>query len=90
MADYARTDLMLRIGSIPPGQPLVIRYGALVARGLMLGAYRRAYRRVRPIDEELSARWSIPVTAARLADGIPEERAKLLELLEAVQTRPDR
>jgi hypothetical protein len=81
-ADFARTDLMIRLGSIPPGQPLVIRYGALVARGLMRGSYVRAYRRGRPLDRELAARWLVPVAAARLADGIEDERAKLVRLLE--------
>ena len=82
-ADYMRTDMMIRIGGIPPGQPIVIRYGAIVARGLMRGSYARAYRRLRPIDRALAARWEIAVAAARLADGIEDERAKLLRLLEA-------
>ncbi len=80
-ADYVRTDLMLRMGSVPPGSPLVIRYGAYVARGLMRGAYDRAYRRLRPIDRALAARWLIPVTTNRLADNIPEEREGLLREL---------
>jgi aminoglycoside phosphotransferase (APT) family kinase protein len=82
MADYARTDLMIRSGDIPPGQPLVIRYGAIVARGLMLSAYRRAYRRVRPLDTALAARREVPVAAARIADGIAPERPKLIKLLQ--------
>ena len=88
MADYARTDLMIRIGDIPPGQPLVIRYGAIVARGLMLGAYRRAYRRVRPLDTALATRWEVPVAAARVAEGIESENPKLIRLLEERRGQP--
>jgi aminoglycoside phosphotransferase (APT) family kinase protein len=81
-ADFTRTNLMIRIGAIPPGQPLVIRYGAIVARGLMLSAYARAYRRARPLDMALAARWEIPVAAARIGDGIEPERPKLVAMLE--------
>jgi aminoglycoside phosphotransferase (APT) family kinase protein len=86
-ADYVRTNLMLRLGSIPPGQPWVIRYGALVARGLMSSSYNRAYKRIRSIDQALAARWQIAVAANRLADGIEDERAKLVKLLEAAKAR---
>ena len=81
MADYVRTHLMMRIGDIPPGQPFVIRYGALVARGLMVSSYARAYRRARPIDQDAASRWEIPVAAARIGDGIHPEQPKLIALL---------
>jgi aminoglycoside phosphotransferase (APT) family kinase protein len=81
-ADYVRTDLMMRMGSIPPGASLVIRYGAFFARGLMRQAYARAYRRARAIDRALAARWVIPAMAGRLTEDIPEERDKLLRELE--------
>ncbi len=86
-ADYVRTHLMIRIGDIPPGQPLVIRYGAIVARGLMLSSFARAYRRARPLDEDLAKRWEIPVAAARIADGIEPERPKLVALLEKARAK---
>jgi aminoglycoside phosphotransferase (APT) family kinase protein len=81
-ADYVRTQLMIRMGDIPPGQPLVIRYGAKVARGLMLSSHRRAYLKARPIDEALAKRWEIAVAAARTAEGIESENPKLVALLE--------
>ena len=85
-ADYVRTHLMIRIGDIPPGQPLVIRYGAKVARGLMLSSYNRAYRRARPIDDKLAKRWEVAVAAARIGDGIEPEIPKLIALLEKART----
>ena len=81
MADYARTLLMMRTGSVPPGSPLVIRIGAHGLRGLMEGSYAGAYRRARPVDAELAQRWETVVAANRLADDIPEERGTLLKLL---------
>lgn len=80
-ADYARTLLMMRTGSVPPGSPLVIRVGAHGLRGLMVGGYAGAYRRGRPVDAELAQRWETVVAANRLADDIPEERETLLKLL---------
>lgn len=81
-ADFARTHLMIRIGDVPPGSPLVIRAGAHGLRGLLLGSYAGAYRRARSIDMDLVRRWELPVAANRLADSIPEERPALLKLLE--------
>jgi aminoglycoside phosphotransferase (APT) family kinase protein len=82
-ADFVRTDMMIRLGDVPPGAPVVIRLGAHFARGLMRQSYLRAYRRLRPIDSDLAARWLIPVAANRLFENIESERPKLLRLLEA-------
>ncbi len=81
-ADFVRTDLLIRMGDVPPGSPIVIRVGAHFARGLMRQSYLRAYRQLRPIDNELAARWLYPVAADRLTAAIESERAKLLRLLE--------
>jgi aminoglycoside phosphotransferase (APT) family kinase protein len=81
-ADYVRTDMMLRLGSVPPGSPLLIRFGARFARGLMRQAYARAYRRLRPVDRALAARWLTVVAANRLVENIEPERPRLLRLLE--------
>ncbi len=78
--------MMSRLGDMPPGSPLVVRYGAIVARGLFRSSYVRAYRRARPLDMALAVRWEIPVAAARLADGIEPERPKLLRLLEKARS----
>ena len=80
-ADYARTLLMLRLGDPPPGSSAMLRALALVARGVLLWSYRRAYRRFQPVDEVLVARWEIPVAANRLVENIEPERPKLLRLL---------
>lgn len=81
-ADFVRTDLMIRLGDLPPGSPIVIRLLALVARGILRRMYANAYKRRYPLDPNLVARWEIPVVANRLADGIEPERPKLLRILE--------
>lgn len=81
-ADFARARLLLRLGEPPPGSPLLIRVAALFARRLLLNAYVRSYRRERPIDVELVARWEAPVMANRLVENIESERPKLLRLRE--------
>ncbi len=81
-ADLTRTNLMHRLGSLPPGSPLLLRVGALFGRSLMRVLYLRAYRHARPVDMSAATRWEVPVAAARLADNIPEERTALLKLLE--------
>ena len=82
-ADYARSDLMIRLGDLPPGSSLPLRLLTLVGRAALRWSYRRAYRKARPVDERLVARWEIPVAANRLVDGIEPERPKLLRILEA-------
>lgn len=91
-ADYARTDLMIRIGEPPPGSPFIVRTLAAFGRGILQAAYRRAYRRHRPIDPALVTHWEVPVAANRLTDNIESERPALLKLLEermnAAEGRP--
>ncbi len=81
-ADYARTQLMIRMGEPPPGAPFMARTLAIVGRGALGLAIRRGYRQLRSIDEDLVRRWEVPVMANRLYEGIEEERPKLLKLLE--------
>lgn len=81
-ADVARSALILRLGEPPPGTAPPLRVMALFGRRLLIALYLRSYRRHRPLDMEAMRRWEVPVTAARVADGIEEERARLVALLE--------
>jgi aminoglycoside phosphotransferase (APT) family kinase protein len=81
-ADVARSLLLLRMASLPPGSPLVIRLGAKVARSLLEKSYLRAYRRARPIDMAVIERWALIRIADRLQESIPGEREALLALME--------
>ncbi len=78
-ADVARTILLLRLGELPEGTKRRWLIDALRRR--LQKAYLRRYRMVRGISEiELEA-WLLPVAAARLADGIPEERRRLVQMV---------
>lgn len=80
-ADFARSVLILRLGDPPPSMPWLIRFGALFARSIVRGAYNRAYRRARSVDEDLYRAWELPVTVGRFADDIPSEVPKLRRLI---------
>ena len=86
-ADVTRTLLMLRLGEPPPGTSLTLRVMTLVGRRLLIWLYLRSYRRVRSLDMRAVERWQVPVAAARLAEGIQEETAAVMRLLERAWER---
>ena len=81
LADVARTLLLLRIGEIPPGTPgrRLINLG----RHAFLSAYVHRYTRLRAMPREQIEAWLVPIAAARLQEGIPAEKARLLTMVEA-------
>jgi aminoglycoside phosphotransferase (APT) family kinase protein len=76
--DFARSLLMTRLGSLPPGTPRLIRWGRRFGTGLFRQAYQRAYRQRGSQDPVRIRRWELVRAVERLADRIPEERAGLL------------
>ena len=76
-ADFAQSQLILSLGEPPPGAPPHLKALALVGRGLLLSAYRRAYRRSRRVNEDVVRRWHLPLAVARLTAGIREEGTRL-------------
>jgi aminoglycoside phosphotransferase (APT) family kinase protein len=84
-ADVARSLLMLRIGEVPPGSPLVVRIGQRFVRRLLERSYLRAYRRLRPVSDAAIERWVAIRAVDRLAENIPEERDKLLAIIAAAR-----
>jgi len=83
-ADFARTRLMLRLGELPPGAPLVIRALARVGRAMLRRSYDRGYRQARPVDTALLAKWTLVAASVRLGEGIESERSALLRLIEGL------
>jgi aminoglycoside phosphotransferase (APT) family kinase protein len=77
-ADFARSLMMTRLGSLPPGTPRLIVWGRHLGTGLFRLAYQRAYRRGRTPDPARLRRWTLVRVIERLADRIPEERDRLL------------
>jgi aminoglycoside phosphotransferase (APT) family kinase protein len=85
-ADVARTLLLVRSSeaSIPS------RGGRLVRRALgalLIALYLRAYRHKRSLDRARLAAWELPITAARLSEGITEEREYLLARVRRLAAR---
>jgi hypothetical protein len=80
--DHARTLLLLRLGAPLPGTPPHVRALIAAGRALLTSAYTHAYRRgsARPLPE--LAAWTMVNAAARLAEGLDQERPRLLGIIE--------
>ena len=76
-ADFARTDMMIRLGEVPPGMQFVIRILAKVARSVLVNSYAAAYHREQPVDPALLGAWRLPVAVARISEGIEAEMPAL-------------
>ena len=77
-ADVARTILLVGGGKLADGTPVVIRVLAPIARRFLVTGYLRTYARDAPLDRALVDRWLPVWAAARLAEGIAQERDFLL------------
>lgn len=80
MADVARTELLHRVGALPPGASRRARLLAATFRRILTDRYLRLYGRQRSLEDILD-RWRVVQMAARLREDIPEERAMLLARL---------
>jgi aminoglycoside phosphotransferase (APT) family kinase protein len=87
--DLARTSLMMRVGSLPPGTPRLVRATSSLSAWLFGAAYRRAYDHMRAHDARTAIPWRFVRAAERLGQGIPEERDGLLRELERLDPRLD-
>ncbi|MFQ6012895.1 MAG: phosphotransferase family protein [Thermoplasmata archaeon] len=79
VADVAKTSLLLHVGEPPEGTRgrwLINRL-----RRRFLRAYLKRYRGLRPLPLDDLVAWRLPVAAARLADGIPQEQNRLLAMV---------
>ena len=81
VADVARTWILVRFGTLPPGAPRTARVMAPAGRRIILGRYRRAYRAARSVDDAELARWQVVCAAARLWDPVPEDHPAVLRYL---------
>jgi len=79
LADVARTTLMMRHASVPPHVPG--RRLIEVGRRLWYEVYLRSYCQLQGITPQQLDAWLLPVAAARLSDGIPEEAETLARLI---------
>lgn len=86
-ADHARTLLLMRAAALPPGAPRLLLATVKVARGALTQTYQRRYQALSHVDPALLARWELPVTVARVADGIEEEHETLDRLITVLLAR---
>ena len=87
IADVARTALIFRMGAPPPGGMSRLLIGP--TRAFAQSMYVRRYRKRYPALQAELAAWQLPIAAARLGEGIPEEQQQLLALIEALVRNRD-
>jgi aminoglycoside phosphotransferase (APT) family kinase protein len=80
VADIARTKLLLRIGT-PPDMSVLLRAIISLGRRMMMRRYLDNYRKHAALPAEALEKWETVHTAARMAEEIPGEAPKLIDLL---------
>lgn len=84
VADIARSWLLARFAVLPVRIGTVQRWLITAMRAWSWSTYLKRYRELRPfLDKELED-WKLVIAAARLEEGIPEEREPLVAFIEAV------
>jgi aminoglycoside phosphotransferase (APT) family kinase protein len=86
VADVARTQLLFQVGEPVQSSPM-LRVLIVVGRRMMLARYLRGYRRNARLPTSELERWAIVNTAARVAESIPGELPKLIEILERARAK---
>jgi hypothetical protein len=82
-ADFARTQLLLRQADPLPGTPLLFRMLLSAGRSMFADMFARTYRNAGPQPLSNVDAWTVVHAAARLAEGIPAERPRLVGILDA-------
>ena len=85
-SDAARTALLLRIADAPPGS-FRVAWVEREVRDRFYRAWLKRYRELQPDAADAMWSWLLPVAVARLADDIPEERPRLMALIEELQQK---
>ncbi|MFC2094821.1 aminoglycoside phosphotransferase family protein [Candidatus Bipolaricaulota bacterium] len=80
-ADIAWTVYLFKNGGYPPGMKRWQRIMVAVLRRLFLSAYLRAYFHLSSTSRRDVEDWEVVTAAIRLADGFPEERDRLRQVL---------
>lgn len=81
-ADVARSIFLIRDAAMLERLPGPIAAIAGTVRGVFLRSYLAGYRSVQRLDPAEIDAWRLPILAARLAEGIVEERTILLDEIE--------
>lgn len=82
LADFARTSVLMRVAALLPSMGAWKIAMITVARGMFQSVYEREYFRLRGVTRADIAPWIVPIAAARLSEGIPEEYNALVKIVE--------
>jgi hypothetical protein len=83
LADVAMTSVLFEIGTLPIGMEFDQEGKVENTMGRFFANYIKEYLKMCGKGDEELLVWMAPVTAARLAEGIPEEKEPLLRVLRA-------
>jgi uncharacterized protein (TIGR02172 family) len=82
-ADVARTSLLIRIGSMPPGTSFIVKNIVKYLRAEMNKKYLDRYLKISGMDMEEVEKWELPIAAARLVEWVPNsEKRALLQIVD--------
>lgn len=77
-ADVARTSLLIRFGSMPPGTSFIVKNIIKYIRGYLYKGYIDRYLKISGMSMEEVEKWELPVAAARLVEWVPNSEKKML------------
>lgn len=81
-ADVARTSILLRIGSMPPGTPVFTRIAMGFVRSKFNKEYIKRYTSISGMSVDEINAWELPIAAARLLEWLPKvEKTMLLDIV---------
>lgn len=84
LADVARTYILLRYGDIPSEISFFMKLSIRLIRRVLYKEYLKEYIRLSNASKKDIFDWIVPVVAARLNEGIPEEeKKKLIKVIKA-------
>jgi aminoglycoside phosphotransferase (APT) family kinase protein len=82
-SDVARTLLLLRQADPLPDTPVLSRLLISAGRSVFAAVFDRTYRQGAPQPPRRLVEWTVVHAAARLAEGLPAERDRLVGIVEA-------
>ncbi|MDP5276531.1 aminoglycoside phosphotransferase family protein [Chengkuizengella axinellae] len=78
LSDVTRTLLMLKYGILPEHSPTLIKLLDKVGKKQFYFLYLKTYLSLSGDSMNEIKKWEVPVAAARLADGVPDEEKQLI------------
>jgi len=82
VSDVARTCLLLSMGTLPENISFIMKRIINFARSKFYSEYIKQYLKISGTKMEEVEKWMLPVAAARINEGIPEEKDQLLKIVD--------